>query len=161
MASVQQLSEQVHGILSRNELQFSLNPDGTTFRIVYESTAAFVDVLQWGDGALVQVRSLVLENVDAKEDRELAILRRLNDENARGLFGSIWLDRDRGNVVLDHHLLGTDLQSAELMNALSTIVNRADALDDELSKEFGTGERWADVEARTQQEQSAGPPISA
>lgn len=161
MATVGQIAEQIHGILARNEVGFDLNSAGNSFRVMYESTAAFVDVIEFAGRPIVAVRAVVLENVDASGDRELTVHKRLNQENANGFFGSVWLSDDGKSIVLDYHLAADDLQASELMNALSLVVTRADYLDDILIKDIGTGERWADVELRAQQSEAAGPPISA
>jgi hypothetical protein len=60
-----------------------------------------------------------------------------------GTFGKAVAWRDaRGIVAIDHHLRGNRLESAEPMNALSVVVTRADELDDELMKEFGSADLW-------------------
>lgn len=161
MATVEQIAEQVHGILVRNEIVFSVNQAGNSFRVMYESTAAFVDVIEFGNRPIVAVRATVLQDVDATGERELAVLRRVNRENASSFFGALWLSGEGTSIVLDYHLAAEDLQASELMAALSNVVNRADHLDDVLIEELGTGERWVDVEARAQADQAAEPAISA
>src|SRR6202011_2537084 len=147
MANVQRLAEQVHGILSRNGVGFATSDDGRDFQVHYESTSCQIETRDWGEQSIVEVKAIVLQNVDATGRRRGKILERLNDINRDGVFGTIYLagDEKAGTIFLEHQLLGDELEAAELMNALSCVANRADALDDDLIKELETGERWSDV----------------
>ncbi len=119
---------------------------------------AYLSVYSVDDRTIVEVYSWVLTNVDVSDGREQEILKTLNALNRGHRFGMLWLDETTGKIVLEHHLLGDQLDGAELMNVLSAVVGGADGLDDELIKEFGTGERWADVLAREAKDD--GPTIS-
>ena len=55
-------------------------------------------------------------------------------------------------IILEHQLLGDELESVELMSVLSAVATRSDGLDDELIQALGTGERRADVGARSHAE---------
>jgi hypothetical protein len=161
MANVQRLAEQVHGILSRKGVQFATDDDGMSFEVPYESTACQIEARDWGEQLVIEVKAVVLENLDATGDRRGKILERLNEINRDGVFGTIYLagDENAAVIFLEHQLLGDELEAAELMNALSCVATRADGLDDDLMKELNTGERWSDVEARTRTEDT-GPTIS-
>jgi hypothetical protein len=161
VAKVQRLAEQVHGILSRKGVEFATNENETSFQVPYESTACYIETREWGDLSVLEIRAIVLENVDAGGRRRGKILERLNEINRDGFFGTIYLagDEKAATIFLEHQLVGDDLDAAELMNALSTVASRADELDDDLIKAFETGERWTDVEARTREE-GTGPTIS-
>jgi hypothetical protein len=161
VANVQRLAEQVHGILSRNGVEFATNDAGTSFQIPYESTACYIEVRDWREQSLVEVKAVILEKVDASGDRRAKILEKLNEVNRDGVFGTTYLagDEEETMIYLEHQLLGDELEGAELMNALTVVAGRADWLDDELMKQFETGERWSDVEARSE-EAASGPTIS-
>jgi hypothetical protein len=162
MGLTQRILDQLRGILSRNEIEFLEDDARTVFTIPFESTACHVEVYDWNGGAVVQLRGIVLENVDAKGERRGRMLERLNALNRDGAFGTLWLtDEDPGTVILEHHLLGDELDEIELMHALRAVATRADELDDELSKEFETGERWSDVEARSRSGEDEDNPIDA
>lgn len=102
-------------------------------------------------------------NVDATGERRGKILERLNEINRGGMFGATYLldGEPAAEIIFQHQLLGDDLESVELLNALGAAAIRANTLDDELIEAFGTGEKWADVTARWQAGAGGEQPIPA
>lgn len=142
--------QQVHGILAREDVRFSLSDGRASFLVPvpHGSAAVLIDFHDWGRGqTMISLRSDVLLEVEVTDDNRLQILEHLNALNQASLFGRFYLDADRSTIVLRHDLLGDELQSEELMNALYTVGLLADQCDDELMHEFGTGVRAADVAA--------------
>lgn len=150
MSAVTRVAEQVHGILTRAQLNFHIDQTGNSFIIPFGSTACQLDVGEAGEQTLVGIRATVLENVDASGDRRGKILERLNEINNDGAFGTMCMrDGDgRSMIFLQHQLLADELDTNELLNALDLAAARADSLDDELMTAFETGETWAAVQAR-------------
>jgi hypothetical protein len=113
----------------------------------------------YNESVVVSVRAFVLEEIDVSGDREQRIYERLNDLNGESFFGKLYL-QEPGTIVLEYDLLGDELDSKELLHAVSTISGMADGLDDSLSAEFGTGVRAEDI-ARRSQGQGPGPVVPA
>lgn len=144
-AELERLVEQVHGALALEGVRFDVAEDRSSFVVPHGSTAIYLNFRELGDRPVVSLRAFLLERVDAAPERLPAIYERLNDLNARLYFAKLYLDRDRGSVVLEHDLLGEHLRGAELMHALSTLATLADDLDDELRSGLGSGIRVADA----------------
>jgi hypothetical protein len=148
--AAERIIEQVHGILARRDVRFILSDDRASFLVPvpHGSAAVMIDFHPWGRRqTMISLRSDVLIDVAVSEANRLQILEHLNALNQASLFGRFYLDADRSTVVLRHDLLGDELQSEELINALYTVGLLADQADDELMHEFGTGKRAADVSA--------------
>lgn len=87
--------------------------------------------MQADEPVRLQVFSPVLQGVD----KSPALLERLNDIDAGLAFAKIfWVD---GDVLIALELLADGLEKENIMGAINTIASSADALDDELRKEFG------------------------
>ena len=69
------------------------------------------------------------------------------------------------SIVLEHDLLGNDLDADELMGALRTLASMADDLDDKLRTAIGTGrsaqESWNEAHDQAQTPTGTGPVVSA
>ena len=146
-----QAADLVAGILTRNDVPFGSRDDGRAHRVLYGSTAVYIACNQWGDDdTVVSLAAAVLEQIP--ESARAQALERVNKLNCEGYFGKFCL---YGDVIkLEHELLASHMQAAELMNALDIVVNRADENDDELKKEFG-GKTWEDVEKESNSEEEA------
>jgi hypothetical protein len=143
--------EHVHGILVRERVRFNVADDGQSFLVPvpHGSAAVVVTFHDWGRGqTMISLRAEVLVNVDVKKSNRLETLELLNALNQTALFGRFYLDADRATIQLDYDLLGDELDSEELMNALYTVGIVADETDDQLLTQLGTGERASDVFAR-------------
>lgn len=143
--SVEKVADQVRGIFGREKVPFSESDDGAGFQVLSGSTGAFIQLYSWVDKTVVEIYSWVLSDVDSSGDRLLKTLQVINDWNRGSRFGTLWLDPEKGVIVLEHHILGDELDASELMNALDGVIFRADNLDDELIKELGTGRSWEEV----------------
>jgi hypothetical protein len=142
--------EQVHGILARAEIRFALSEDRRTYLVPVPagSAAVLIDFHVWGRAqTMISLRSEVLVELEVTESNRLQILEHLNALNQTSLFGRFHLDADRSTIILQHDLLGDELQSEELINALYTVGVLADQADDQLQREFGSGVRASDIAA--------------
>jgi hypothetical protein len=140
--------EQVHGILARAEIRFVLGDDRRSYLVPVPagSAAVLIDFHDWGRSqTMISLRSEVLVDVSVSEDNRLQVLEHLNALNQTSLFGRFHLDSDRSTVVLQHDLLGDELQAEELINALYTVGLLADQADDQLLQQFGSGTRASDL----------------
>ena len=72
------------------------------------------------------------------------LMRWLLHTNYRMRMGALGLDGD-GDVVLKHSLVGDTVTREELQIVLTTLVQLADELDDEITRRFGgfTARDWA------------------
>jgi len=105
-----------------------------------------IDFDEWGRGrTMVRLRSHVLEGLDVLSENRLDVLEHINALNQSALFGRFYLDADRSTIVLEHELLGEDLNADELINALYAIGLVADQTDDDLQRELGTGRRAVEL----------------
>jgi hypothetical protein len=140
--------EQVHGILVREGVQFSVAGDKRSFLLPVPGGSAAVKVQfhAWGKSqTMISLSSEVLIEVELTDENRLSVLEHLNALNQSALFGRFFLDADRSTIMLQYDLLGDDLDSSELLNALHSVGFLADQTDDELMEELGTGRRAADV----------------
>jgi hypothetical protein len=158
--------QQVYGILSMNKVEFKTDAAGTSFLVPYGSAGVFVDFRDWSDGqTLIHLHAVVLEQVDAGDERRPKILEELNEVNKTTYVGKVYLDPDAKTIVLEHDLLGNDLDADELMGVLRTLATLADDLDDKLRTAIGTGrsarEAWDEANAQAQSPEGTGPVVSA
>jgi type III secretion system-like peptide-binding chaperone len=158
--------QQVYGILSMNKVEFRTDDAGKSFLVPYGSAGVFVDFRDWSDGqTLLNVHAFVLDQVDVAAERRLKILEELNEVNKANYLGKVYLDVDAKTIVLEHDLLGNDLDADELMGALRTVASMADDLDDRLREAIGTGRSakaaWDEANAQAQTPEGTGPVVSA
>lgn len=140
--------DQVHGILAGERVRFMVGEDGRRFHVPVPQGSAAVDIdfEPWGRSqTLVRLRTRVLEEVDVDAKNRLEVLEHVNSLNQSTLFGRFYLDADRSTIMLEHELLGTDLDASELINALYTMGLVADQTDDDLQRALGTGRRAVEV----------------
>jgi hypothetical protein len=136
--------EQAHGILAGERVAYEVSADGRRFRVPVPagSAAVEIDFDVWArDRTMIRLRAHVLEDVEVRDSNRVDILEHLNALNQTALFGRFYLDADRSTIVLEHELLGDDLDAVELINALYTLGLVADQTDDELQRSVGTGRR--------------------
>ncbi len=146
-----QAADLVAGILTRNDVSFGSRDDGRAHRVLYGSTAIYLECNQWGDDdTVVSLAATVLEQIP--EDARTQALERINKLNCESYFGKFCLYGDL--IKLEHDLLASRMQADELMHALGIIANRADENDDELKKDLG-GKTWGDVEEEARSEAEA------
>ena len=158
--------QQVYGILSMNKVEFRTTDDDKSFLVPYGSAGVFVDFKDWGEGStLVNLHAFVLEQVDSSGDRRLKILEELNEFNKSTYMGKLYLDAEGGYVVLEHDLLGDNLDGPELMGALGLVASTADRMDDELIAKIGTGRRakddWDAANEDSKAPDGSGPTVAA
>jgi hypothetical protein len=142
--------EQVHGILAGEHVSFTVADDGRRFHVPVPQGSAAVDIdfEDWGRSqTLIRLRTHVLDKVEVRADNRLEVLEHLNALNQSTVFGRFYLDADRSTIMLEHELLGNELDAAELINALYTIGLVADQTDDDLQRSLGTGRRAVEIEA--------------
>src|SRR6187397_1833983 len=116
--------EQVHGILARAEIRFVLSDDRRRYLVPVPggSAVVLIDFHPWGrEQTMISLRSEVLVDVVVTEENRLQVLEHLNAYNQTSLFGRFHLDADGTTVILQHDLLGDELQAEELINALYTV----------------------------------------
>lgn len=132
-------------------MSFGSRDDGRAHRVLYGSTAIYIECNQWGDDdTVVSLAATVLEQIP--ETAQSEALQRVNKLNCEGYFGKYCLYGDL--IKLEHELLASRMQADELMHALGTVANRADENDDELKKDLG-GKTWEELEAEARSEEDA------
>ncbi|HKP90075.1 MAG TPA: YbjN domain-containing protein [Thermoleophilaceae bacterium] len=144
----QRIIEQVHGILAREDVRFILGEDRSSFLVPvpHGSAAVLIDFHAWGRRqTMISLAADVLVDVEVTAENRLQLLEHLNALNQTSLFGRFFLDADRATIVLRYDLLGDELESSELINALYSVGVLADQADDELQRQLGTGRRAADL----------------
>jgi hypothetical protein len=141
----ERIIQQVSGILSMNDVPFQTSGDKQSFLVPMGSAGVMVSFVDHGEHTLVGLRAIVLEQVDSSGERKQTILEALNEKNKSAFLGTFYFDAERGLVVFDHHLLGDDLQSGELVFALALVGTIADTVDDELREAIGSGVRASDA----------------
>jgi hypothetical protein len=155
--------QQVGGILGMNDIAFKTDANKETFLVAKGSAGVFISFAEMGDSNIIVLRAVVLEQVDGSGERRQKILEALNEKNRRIPFGCFSFDPDNGFVVLDHALLGDQLQGQELLHALFAIASTADDLDDELREAIGSGVRatdaWNAAEAQASESGGVGPVV--
>jgi hypothetical protein len=158
--------QQVYGILSMNKVEFRTDDTGKSFLVPSGSAGVFVDFRDWSDGkTLVNLHAFVLDQVDVSEERRLKILEELNDVNKHTYMGKVYLDVEAKAIVLEHDLLGDNLEADELIGTLSTIATMADDIDDKLREAIGSGrsakDLWDEAHGQAQNPEGTGPVVSA
>jgi Putative bacterial sensory transduction regulator len=137
--------EQVYGILGRNDITFTPHENKQSFFVPHGSAGVVIDFFDWGGSTVVNLHAAVLEQVDGSGKRTQKILEVMNEKNGSVAFARFHFDKEQGTINLEYHLLGDQLDSLELMNALSVIAQLADQVDDELRESIGSGVRAEDV----------------
>lgn len=135
--------ELVEGILTDRELRFS-RESGPIFRLPHGSAQVSLEFDDLGGGSVIRVSALVLDELEQNGDDDLSALRAVNDRNRTLRFGKFIWDAEKREIRLEYNLLGDWLQPEELMNALTSVAQMADAHDDLLQEELGSGRRAAD-----------------
>ena len=153
MPSVDEVMQKVQRILAQSfstrlgtDDDFFIDRGSTSCRVSCESWIAIRD----SDGeptddhhVLVNLRAPVLFDVPITDE----LCRWIALEGTLWYFGTpvIFPDEEGkdGNLYVDHSLLGTFLDSDELKIAVTSVLGRADRLDDELQGRFG-GRRLSD-----------------
>jgi hypothetical protein len=159
---LKQVAQQIAGILGMEDIYFLSNDAGDSFLVptpgeeddTSEGSAfVYIDPAEWGESqTVVSLRSYVLEEVDIDKPGREPLLVELNRLNAEHGFGKFYLDEESRMIVLEHHLLGDDLDREELLTALYAIGSMADRLDDEVREKLGTGQRARDAWKRREAE---------
>lgn len=137
--------EQVYGILGMNDITFTPHENKQSFFVPYGSAGVVIDFFDWGESTVINLHAAVLEKVDSSGKRMQKILEAMNEKNGSTAFARFHFDKAQGTINLGYHLLGNELESPELMNALSVVAQLADQVDDELRESVGSGVRAEDV----------------
>ena len=142
---MQQVIEQVAGILHRNGIEFDTRADGNEYRILLDSSATFVSFSRFGERTMISFYSPVLQEIE--EDGRIAeICELMNDLNAASRFGRFVYYPELRAIALEYDLLGDDMQEVELMNAVGLVSETANAQDEELKLVLGTGMSYQEAE---------------
>jgi hypothetical protein len=136
--------DQIAGIFARNEVPYGLNDEGR-YRVLRGSAAIFIDVRGDDGSTAVCFTAPMVEHLDLEGEMYGKGLILVNDLNCRSMFGRYCLYTDDSLVMLEHEILGDDLQASELLGVLDSVSGAADGWDDELSKELG-GKTYQAVE---------------
>lgn len=143
----QRVIHQVRGILAEESIAVERSTKGGAYRFRVGSAVVEVDFYDWHDGqTVVSLQADVLVNLALDRDALRAACEHINALNHMSKFGKFYVDADRQAIVLEHDLLGDELDASELLNALHTVGEQADKSDDRLRDLLGTGDRAADVE---------------
>ena len=138
---------QVRGILAEEKIAVERYTTGGAYRFRVGSAVVEIDFYDWDDGqTIVSLQADVLVNLDLNEDALRSAYEHINALNHMTKFGKFYIDVDRHAIVLEHDLLGDELDASELLNALRTVGKHADESDDLLRGRLGTGDRAGDVE---------------
>jgi hypothetical protein len=127
--------DQVRGILDRYEINFHIADTGRQFLARFGSAGVFIDVADDGDRTIVVVHAPILQELELADDARPRLLERLNQVNESSRYVKVYV---RESIIhAECALLADDLQATDLMNAVYTIAEAADQLDDELAQDFG------------------------
>ena len=139
MPTVEDVTQKVQRILAKN-FSVRLGGDGGYF-LDGGSTTCKVSCQQFGpaeaESVLVLLETPILYEVPITDE----LCRWIALEGTLWYFGTPLIFPDEegkdGNLYVDHSLLGTFLDSDELKIAVTSVLGRADRLDDELQGRFG------------------------
>lgn len=150
MATVEDVRAVVQGYLQEHLSVIELR--GDQFLVRHGSTACSIVCHDWGDGnVIVKLMAMVLQDVPLSE----ALYEGIGREAGTHLFGALMLVEDpdglHGDLFFHHTLLGDTLDEAELMFALTAVVETADHLDNEFQERFG-GLRVKDLDTDSKEE---------
>src|SRR5690348_17110059 len=101
---MQQVIEQVAGILHRNGIEFDTRADGNEYRILRDSSATFVSFHRFGGRTMISLYSPVLQEVE-EGDRVADIWQAMNDLNASSRFGRFVYYPELRVIALEYDLL--------------------------------------------------------
>jgi hypothetical protein len=108
--------------------------------VVKGSAFAEVHVVPWGDReAVINTRAWVVTEVSITPD----LMKYLLQENYTMRFGAFGID-DRGDIVLQHTIVGSTCDREELQASVQAVVTQADRYDDLIIQ------RWGGARALTQ-----------
>ena len=142
---MEQVVDQVYGILSKEGIHFDSREDGNEYRVRFDSAYVFVSFEERADTIVVSLRCPLLQEVDEVVAGREKLLTAVNDLNGSIMFGKACWYADRKLVELEHYLRGNDLQAKDLIHALRTLASTAEERDDAMQKDLGTGKRGSDV----------------
>jgi hypothetical protein len=132
--------EQVGRVLADDGLDFQTREDGGSYQIQAGSAAVFIDFKATRDHrVVVTVYSAVLQEIDGRAAGSVEGLGLLNTLNRSYDFVKFSLAED--SLFVEYDLLGDTLHPDELRNAISTVAQVSDHLDDHLLAHFG-GKRF-------------------
>lgn len=147
MATVEATTSRVQRILVDKFTGVSLTKTG--FCVEHGSTAAFVDVRDWGEDPDGNPETLV--RVGSPVGRDIAgtpeLFKWVATEGQQQFFGGIRaMEQENGSwfLMLEHTLLGDFLDPAELETAVTFVLLAADDLDEKVRSQFG-GKRYVDA----------------
>lgn len=113
--------------------------DEPVFILNFGSAVASTKVIPWGaQEALIVTRSYVVTNITLTPDLTYYLLR----ENDGIYFGRFALDSE-DDIVFEHSLVGSTCDKKELENSVMSVIEFADAYDDEIVSRWG-GQRALD-----------------
>lgn len=113
--------------------------DEPVFILNFGSAVASTKVIPWGrQEALIVTRSYVVTNITLTPDLTYYLLR----ENDGIYFGRFALDGE-DDIVFEHSLVGSTCDQKELQNSVMSVIEFADAYDDEIVSRWG-GQRALD-----------------
>ena len=141
-------TEQVAGILYREDFTFDTSPDGDSYRLLFDGgEAVFINFGEWGpDGVLITVSSPALQDIESDSIGAAIALSRVNELNrTHRLLKYMFVD---DTLVVVYDLLGDALQAVELVSAVRTVAAGAREVAEELQDEVGGAryQEWAEQE---------------
>ena len=143
--------EQVAGIFHREDLDFTTRPDGKAYRLAFVNDMVFVTFDTWqDDSVLITVTSPVLSDIDEDSVGAALVLNRLRELNASYRFVKfVFVD---GTLIAAADVLGDELRSAPLLNAVYAVAHAANTVGDELEEVTG-GSRYMEPELEVDYEE--------
>lgn len=114
----------------------------------FGSAVSSTKIMPWGDEeALIVTRAYVVTNIEITPDLTYYLLR----ENDGIYFGRFALDSEN-DIVFEHSLVGSTCDKAELQNSVMSVIEFADAYDDEIVVRWGGQralDRWTAMSERS------------
>ncbi len=106
--------------------------DTAEFRIRHGSATVQVRIVPWCDDALVVARAYIASCIELTPD----LMRFLLEKNNDIAFGAFGVDPD-GSIFLEHSIVGSTCDKAELQATVSSVLTIADEYDDEILRRWG------------------------
>jgi Putative bacterial sensory transduction regulator len=132
--------EQIAGILLREEFNFETAGDKRSYRLLFGTAGVFIHVYPWNEASvMIKVHSPVVQDIDPESPGGAEALNLINVLNQAHVFVKFRLHN--GTLIAEYDLLGDTLQAGELRNALLTVAQASDQLDDDLADRLG-GKRF-------------------
>lgn len=113
--------------------------DDPGFGLFLGSAWVEVRIYPWGEDAVIETRSLVVQGANITP----ALMKFLLLNNSQMQFGAFAIDND-DNICFSHTIVGSTCDPGELESSILSVLETADEFDDQIIRSWG-GKRALDI----------------